>query len=337
MRQSVRIVSLLALVVIASPAQAGPTTFPGETSFAFSGTLSDNTPILTVCAMTSFVCHSSIGDLIGSAVVARSAGQLQAGAVVRGDIAGQDPSGSATYHAIELDLNTQNFFSQNPGAHIAISPRSLLPHQVNGVPYNNYPPYQLWPGTSTKVPYAYGDGVIIGSVPCKQSPGGDYFAAGTNLANGIAQEIFLRPEVSGHDTTACASGQLVFEDNTLYRVKVLVKQEQCPHKNALCRWIGYRFQKVPTGPVFGGPPSAKGGFDASPTQFIDDTAPAAVFGGGPTQPPAGWTALKPADVSSWFISNIFTSSTSPSWSFLVTNVQVTASNTLPAWWNASSL
>ena len=337
MSSLVRTSVLLATAAAASPAHAGPTTFPGETSFAFSGTLSDNTPILTVCAMTTFVCQSSIGDLIGSRVVARSAGQLQAGAVVRGDIASQDPSGSATYHAIELDLHTQNFFSQNDGAHIDIAPRSLLPHQVNGVPYNNYPLFQLWPGTSTKVPYAYGDGVIIGNVPCKTSPGGDYFAGGANLTNGIAQEIYLRPDVATHDTTACAPGQLAFEDNAIYRVKVLVKQEQCPHKNALCRWIGYRVQKVPTGPVFGGPPSAKGGFDASSTQFIDDTAPAAVFGGGPTQPPAGWTALQPADASSWFIAHVFTSSTSASWSFLVTNVQVTASNTLPAWWNAPSL
>jgi hypothetical protein len=341
MSSAIRFFSVLAITTAASTVNASPTTFPGETSFRFLGTMSSSGPLVSACALGSSICFTSFGDSLGARVVGRTMDQLQTGSAIRADIANQDPDGSAIYHSMELDLETRDFFTQNPGAHLVFAPRTLLPLQINGVQYNNYPAFPRDPATQTKVPYAYGDGVIIGNVPCNSSPGVGYASAGTNLSSGIAQEIFLRPDLGTQNFTACAQEQLSFLDNSTYRVKILVKQDQCPPgRNATCRWIGYRIQKLVTGPVFGPQPpqpSVKGGLDTRTTEFRDETSPAAVFGGGPTVLPAGWTTLQPADRSAWFIGHAFTSATSASWSFQVNNVQVTASNTLPTWWNAASL
>lgn len=321
------------LLAFASGASAGDITFPGETSFTFSGYSGiykgvSNTPMLEVCANNLGTCHESPGDAhagLSDRVLARFLDQRVAGAAIRGDIYQQDPGGSAVYHSLEFELVTDNFFTQNPGAHISIGPRSLLPYQVNGTQYNNYPAFPYLSGTTIKVPYAYGDGIILGNVPCKSAPGAGYLGVG-NVSNGIAEEIFINP-ANPHDITACPQSQISFENNATYLVKVFVRQEQCPHKNALCRWIGYRLQK--TGAVFG----PTGPTKAGNTNFIDDTAQPAVFGGGPTVAPAGWTSLWDTDRSSWFIAHTLTSKTNR-WSFRVKNLQAKASNIAPAWWTS---
>lgn len=333
MKPFVLVTFCAALTGSVSSAYAGDISFPGESDFTVSGYLAThdgvpNTPTLEVCANNTRVCHAGPGDAHASTsdrVVGRNIDQRVAGAVIRGDIEQQDPGGYATYHSMELELLTGDFFSKNPGAHIAIGPRSFLPYQVNGVQYNNYPAFTYLPGTTIEVPYAYGDGIILGNVPCKSAPGAGYLGVG-NIGNGVAEEMFLNP-ASPHDTTACPTSQISFDDNATYTVKVFVRQEPCPDKSATCRWIGYRLQK--TAPAFG--PGAP--LKAGNTVFVDDTAQPAVFGGGPTVAPYGWTALASNDRSSWFISHIFTSRTNR-WSFRIKNLKVTASNTAPSWWTS---
>lgn len=331
MKSIVLAVFIASLTTSIAVAHAGDTTFPGESDFTFSGYVGTyngvpNTPMLEVCATNTGVCQASPGDAhasLSDRVIARNMDQRVAGAAIRGDISNQDPGGYAVYHSMELELNTGNFFSQNPGAHIDIAPRSLIPYQVNGAQYNNYPAFALLPGTQIKVPYAYGDGIILGNVPCNTAPPG-YMGVG-NLGNGVAEEMFLRPADPEKNKTACPTGQISFADNATYLVKVFVREEWCPNKNAPCHWIGYRLQK--TAPVFGPTGPVKGGN----TTNVDDTAQAAVFGGGPTVTPYGWTALSSNDRSSWFIAHVFTHKTNR-WSFRIKNLSVTASNTAPAWW-----
>ncbi len=223
MKSTVLATALASSIASASSVYAGDTTFPGETSFTFAGFPGtyngvSNTPILEVCANNLGVCHESPGDthasLTSDRVVARFLDQRVAGAAIRGDIYNQDPGGYAMYHSLEFELITDNFFTQNPGAHIAIAPRSFMPYQINGTQYNNYAPFTYLSGTTIKFPYAYGEGIILGNVPCKSAPGVGYLGI-SNLSNGVAEEIFLNP-ANPHDTTACPQSQISLENNATY-------------------------------------------------------------------------------------------------------------------------
>lgn len=313
--------------------------FPRASSLTFNGFRDNGTPMFSVGASNKFAppLHKSAGAFdseTGGFLLDVGADLVNSGVVVRGDNYKQDPGGNATYQSMEFDLHTNDFFAKNPAAHIVIAPRALLPYKVNDVRYNNYPPFENFRTSSIKAPYAYGDGIIIGSVPCKAStPGGRYRPGGSSISNGVAQEIFIHPNDylnDPKDITACSnSGQVSFANNATYKVKVFVKQERCPTNiYATCRRIGYNLRRV--GAVFE-PEHGVGGND----EFVDETALVPV---GPEGPTRGWSALQSHDRSSWFIAHVFTtpgSDSSPgsgTWSFQIDNLRVSASNTVPAWW-----
>ena len=358
-------------------AVAGTTTFTGATEFTFSGYNNGAGPVngnlLSACA-PGFMCHVVYGDAqyiapapgqtpVQTRVISTAIDQVQAGAAVRGTLESLDPQGSLTYYSMEFDLYTKDFFSKNPGGHITVAPRAFLPFLrtdpgYEGSPYHGYPTFQSWPGSSPakKVPHAYGDGIILGSVPCTNglprnnqgerilpSPAAAY--SSTGLGNGIAIEQFVGPAVgspleSEYNTspniTACplvrtvagaATGspaQLSFEDNSIYAIKVFVKQYTCVDTGNICRTVGYSIQK--TSPAAG--PVVKGGGDES--SFRDMTQGGASWGA----PARSWAALQSSDLSSWFISNVLTSPLGQydNWEFQVKNFSVNASNSAPGWW-----
>ena len=317
---------LCAATVVAAPlvAGAGATTFPGQTEFTFSGFPQPGpTSILKVCPGAGACYEGAAATLNGGALaVSHHYDKVQGGVAVRGSIGAQDPSATLEYHTIELELHTRDFFSRNPDAHIVIAPRTLLPYVLDdGTSYNNYPHF-AWMAAdsgSVKRPHAYGNGLILGKVPCNQNTGVPLgYLPQASLANGIAIEHFLGAGAI-ENRTACPPNQIAFENEAKYSVKVGVRQAQCPDSAWQCRWVAYRIEKIVEGPVWGAPPNAKGGGDHG---FRDNSQ--AEW--------RGWSALQVVDRPSWYISHIFTNPGAPSWSFQVRNVQVTASPVAPTWW-----
>lgn len=323
-------------------AHAGTVTFPGENEFVFSGWASGGVTYYNACAPNTAACHTSTAGPIGGGtrLITTQAEQVKNGAAVRGSNAALDPSGTAAYHFVEMELHTGNFFTQNPDAHIVVAPRAFLPYvdPSTGQPYNAYPPFALDSGI--RRPHAYGNGFIFGKVPCNQGLGG-VTPAGYQDGNGdgstdghvmgIAIEHFLGPvgPATSENKTACpgAAKQLTVDHDAIYALRVFVRQQACPTGAAQCRWVGYSIQRLP--PVFGSAPLVLGGND-----WADDSQPqpaGPVFGGGTAVVPPGWSALKTADVSSWFIAHVFTNP-GTAWSFRVKNVQFGVSDTPPVWW-----
>ncbi|XXY17664.1 MopE-related protein [Sorangium sp. So ce216] len=320
---------------------AGTITFPGENEFTFSGFPSN---AFRVCATDTLDCDNAQGAPVGAGtrLISNAVEQLQNGVAVRGSIDTLDPYATMVYHVMELELYTGNFFVQNPEAHIAIAPRTLLPYVVPGTttPYNGYAPFVM--DGPSKRPHAYGNGIILGKVPCNNGLGG-VTPAGYQNGNGdgtsdghvfgVAIEHFLGagdPE----NKTACpaASSQTTLDPYTVYSVKVFVKQAPCPAPSAAqCRSVGYAIRSM--GAVFGPSLPSRGGGD---TAFLDNSQPepsGPVFGGGPTVVPRGWSRLLVADRSSWFIAHAFTNP-GTDWSFQVRNLQLSVSNSAPAWWTS---
>lgn len=352
-------------------AVAGTTTFAGATEFTFNGYNNGAGPVngnlLRVCA-PGFMCHVAYGDVQYIApwgytpMISAAVDQVEAGAVVRGTLESVDPTGTLAYYSMEFDLHTKDFFSKNPGAHITVAPRAFLPFLrtdpgYEGSPYHGYPTFLTWPGSSPakKIPHAYGDGIILGNVPCNNglpevagvrqlpAPSGAY--VNTTLTHGIAIEYFIGPAntnplssapgVSANITacpayrtiggvTTSSPAQLSLDDQSVYAVKVFVKQYTCIDTGNICRTVGYSIQK--TLPSAG--PVVKGGGDES--SFRDMTQGGASWGA----PARSWAALQSSDLSSWFISHIFTNATGQydNWEFQVKNFSINAGNSAPGWW-----
>lgn len=333
---------LAAVPSIPIAAKAGATTFPGENSFSFAGYPLAIYNYLQVCAANTPGCHFALGVPLGPGprLVSHIVEELQNGVAVRGSTSSLDPYGTMTYHTMELELHTENFFVDNPNAHIAIAPRAFLPYVIPGTttPYNGYAPFEM--DGAARRPHAYGNGIILGKVPCNNGLGG-ITPAGYQNGNqdgtpdghvfGVAIEHFLGTG-SPENKTACpaASSQSTLDPWSVYSIKVSVRQAPCPPPSAAqCRTVAYSIQK--TGPVFGITPIIKGG---GGTAFLDNSEPepsGPVFGGTAPIVPRGWSRLLYADRSSWFIANVLTEP-GKNWSFQVKNVQLSVSNAAPAWW-----
>lgn len=349
-----------------SPASAlaGVDTFPGWNSFTFEGSSASGpvwgaqTPpilhYLKVCA-GPYCDYGDATHLGNGTVIGNQFDQLMSGAAVRGDNSGLDPQGQQIYHTMSFELDTMDFFSKNPEAHITVAPRAFLPYAVGGIMYNGYPAFTVEPAwNNAKVPYAMGSGIILGNVPCfnrELSDGRPFYYDGGkledyqgSLPNAVAIEHFLRPWGSNagvSNKTWCQKKAGVmpaplFQDQSTYQINVAVKRSTCDSpQTGTCQWVGYFIQKKQCS-GFGCTwvPAAKGGG----SRYFPDTSGSggAVF--GPT-PLSGWSALQVADRSSWFISSIATKAfstvgPSSSWSFKARNLWTEAVNTAPSWWTA---
>ncbi|KYF81918.1 hypothetical protein BE20_09265 [Sorangium cellulosum] len=346
-------------------ALAGVDTFPGWNSYTFEGSSASGpvwgaqtAPILhylTVCAGP--YCDYGDATAIGNGtVIGNQLDQIMNGAAVRGDNAYLDPQGQRVYHSMSFELDTMDFFSKNPKAHIAVSPRAFLPYAVGGAMYHGYPAFTVAPTyNNAKVPYAMGSGIMLGNVPCFHQEPSDgrpfYYDGGAlqdyqgDLPNAVGIEHFLRPwapsAVSNKTWCQKKTGVMpapVFQDQSTYQVNVSVKRSTCnAPQTGTCQWVGYFIQeKQCSGFGCTWVPVARGG---GPRYFPDTSgagAGEAVF--GPT-PLSGWSALQPGDGSSWFIASIFTKAfttvdASSRWSFKVRSLWTDTADTAPLWWSA---
>ncbi len=353
-------------------ALAGVDTFPGWNTFTFEGSSAagpvwgaQTPPIfhyLTACAGPycdygdATVVDDEVDDRM---VIGNQIDQIMSGAAVRGDNSDLDPQGERLYHSMSFELDTMDFFSKNPGAHIVVAPRAFLPYAVGGAMYNGYSAFTTEPEwNNARVPYAMGSGIILGNVPClvpsNHEPsdgrpfnydGGDLQDYQGSLPNAVAIEHFLRPWGSSagpSNKTWCQKKTGVmpaplFQDQSTYQINVAVERSACDAPlTGTCQWVGYFIQeKQCSGFGCTWVPKARGG---GPRYFPDTSgAGGAVFGPTPPPPLSGWSALQPGDRSSWFIASIFTKafttvSTSSSWSFKARNLWTDAADTPPSWW-----
>jgi hypothetical protein len=320
-------------------------TFPDAVNFTFRGYAKEKTSttpfmnVFDVCASPSGTCYSGKGAIWPStnAVLDNGMAQIESGAAVRGNMA--NPTAyEMPFNTMEVELHTNDFFSKNPGAHIAIGPMALLPYEVSGTAYNGYPKFPVISGIN--LPYAIGNNIILGSVPCKngieakdERPG---VANGfrddlASLTNGVAIEHLLGPYPQSDqqppaNKTWCPlkvneNVASIFADNSVYRIRVAIKQGTCASAG-VCRWVGYTVEKQNGSSYV---MVTKGGGD----NLFPDKSAAAV-----TQ--TGWNTLKNEDRAKFYIAHVFSSAlqtADASWSFEVKNIKVDSSNTAPAWWN----
>jgi len=303
-----RAIALVAFAAATANSWAGGTSWPLETTFQFLGWRDHpGAPInLKVCSPNTNggECASNTAQPVGTNtyVLGAKFQDLRNGQAVRGTNASADSGGTSRYQIIEFELDSGTFFHTNPEAHIAVVPRGFLPHEPN----SSYPPFQTMTADVT-IPYAYGNGIILGKSPC--------------TLNGISIEHFYGPS-SPNNVVLCPTGQLSFQPYSTYAVKVAVKQAPCPSPNesVVCRWVGYRIDRI--GSAWGVQPWAQGGADNA---TLDNSAA--------SYPPRGWNTLQAVDRASWYIAHVFTTTAVANWNFEVRNVQVSLAFTPPSWWS----
>lgn len=344
-------VALACLAALSSqPALAATTTFPGATSVRFTGGYG----YLQACKLPTINPAVDCTDLSaeqplapGGPVVASNIGAARAGYLIRGDLSAVDPSGTAAVHWMQFDLDSENYFGANPGAHITAGAWAYLPDQAaigSGTLGTSYPNYGTYNGIP--VPHAYGNGAIFGSVPCNNGSGQPQI----NNYNGAAIEHFLAPYNASYVpftnlTAACSpypvwgpgpqSGSSnLFANYNTYSIRVSVTRLAsgvggCPGPQA-CRHV--RYQVVWSGLVVADSQSYGAFLDTSASNY----PPHAVFGlppAGMNSSGAGWNYASNADKSSWFIASGFTAATGPSgtsWGFTIRNLNVGAGGAVPA-------
>jgi hypothetical protein len=299
---------LLLLSVLSLPLAAvadGLNTFSGANFFTFYG----NRPgaiwgpslgYLTVCPNDVSVNDPSCKEgnttwfpgsptVISSTVEAATGG----GQIVRGSIGG-DPDAPVQY--VSFVFESRNFFSVNPGGHIAIGARAFIPFTGSGPE-----PYTVVGGVA--VPHAYGDGLILGAYD------GEYPGC-RRMTRGVAIEHFWAPysgATASNEVGACKGG--IFQDNGTYLVRVAVE-----NAGTNTRRIKYQITQIVG---IGGSVVAQ---DLQGTEFPDTP-----------QSGLGWKKLTdPAHRTSWFVSNIFTVPSTPSWSFRIANFSANTANQVPA-------
>ena len=305
-------------------------TFPGVGAFSFYGN-QEGDRSLAVCTgldtpSNAAACHKSFtqndpatsntNGVDGS--VGSTAG---GGSIVRGALAYDPYGGSADTQWMSFTINTGNYFSANPNAHIAIGARAFLPPEGYGDAYA-FNSYGTYPNTQTKLPHAYGDGIILGQYGDPSNSCGS-----PATVRGVLVEHFFAPYGSyGVETNQignCHSN--VFLDNHDYSVRVAVQTFPYTYNGYTGHLRNITFQVVD---LATGQTAVQ---DLAGTSFLDAVDylyRPPQFWGWTFFDGAGRPAYETRERVSWFLADIFTVGSVP-WSFRISNLQVATASGIP--------
>ncbi|MDC0714792.1 hypothetical protein POL68_40460 [Stigmatella sp. ncwal1] len=283
----------------------GNNTFSGANVFTFYGNQSAPGGGPSVSPNNLTVCPNNVSEydpsckkanaqlltpfsVISQTIEAASGG----GQIVRGTLATDAYGGEAPVQYVSFIFEPRDFFSINPGSHIAIGARAFIPYTGSGLD-----PYTVAYGAA--IPHAYGDGIILGG-------------CGTE-SRGVAIEHFWAPyghqNPPSNEVGGCKGG--VFQDNQVYVVKVAVEK-------AVDAGVSVRIVKYQISQRIAWLGDLRVAEDLQGTSFPDRAAP-------------NWGWRKPmsaAQRSSWYIANIFTAP-SAYWSFRISNFSANTANQIP--------